>query len=47
MIRIQGIPAVAERLRAAHRTAPQPAKRLRAKAPQPRARKPATKFRAA
>jgi hypothetical protein len=47
MIRIQGIPAVAERLRAVHRTAPQPARRLRATAPRPQARQPAMKFRAA
>jgi len=40
MIRIQGIPAVAERLRAVNLTAPQRAKRLRAKAPRQQTRQP-------
>jgi hypothetical protein len=47
MIRIQGIPIVAERLQAAYRAARQPARRFRARAPRPRTRPPATKFRVA
>jgi hypothetical protein len=44
MIRIQGIPVVAERLQQAHRPVRPHARRLRAGAPRPQKRQPATKF---
>jgi hypothetical protein len=47
MIRIQGIPVVAERLQKAHRPVRPHARQLRAGAPRPQKRQPATKFRAA
>jgi len=47
MIRIQGIPAVAERLQKMHRRARPHARQLRAGAPRPQKRQPVTNFEAA
>jgi len=47
MIRIQGIPVVAERLQKANRPVRPHARQLPAAAPRPKKRQPATKFRAA